>query len=71
MKKHILALAERVSATFLFAFLGIVVISNGHDIKAVEAGAIAGGLSVAKYAYTAIGAYLSAPPGGPPPAPTT
>lgn len=65
LKKHLLALAERVSATFLFAFLGVVVVSNGHDIKAIEAGAIAGGLSVAKYAYTAIGAYLAtseAPP---------
>ena len=54
-KKKLLDFVERVGATFLNAFLGVVVASHftGHlsDLNALEAAAVAGGLAAAKFAY--------------------
>lgn len=67
MTKYIISLTERVSATFLFTFLGIISVSSLTDIKALEAAAVAGGLSVAKYLYTVTGAYLASTSAAPSP----
>lgn len=59
MKKHLVAFTERVSSTFLFAALGIVLAAgSGIDALVLKAAAIAGALSVAKYLYTVAGSYL-------------
>lgn len=60
MKKHIISLTERVSATFLFSFIGFVLATgtNNLDATALKAAAIAGGLSVAKYVYAVTAQYL-------------
>lgn len=61
MKKHIIAFTERVTATFLFTFIGVVVATPLPDTTALKVALIAGGLSVAKYVYTLAGAYLATP----------
>jgi len=60
LKNHIISLAERVSATFLFSFIGVVLAfgTNNIDTQALKAAAIAGGLSVAKYIYAVTASYL-------------
>lgn len=60
MKKNLIEFSERVSATFLYAFVGVVIAAGGFDLLALKAGAIAGGLSVSKYIYTLTGKYLAA-----------
>lgn len=57
--QHALAFAERVSATFAFAFIGVALATGVSDTAALKAAAIAGALSVGKYLYTVTGAYLN------------
>lgn len=59
MKKHLLAIAERSTASFLYAFLGIILaFGTNTDKKALYAALVAGGLSVSKYLYSLTSAYL-------------
>lgn len=56
-KAHTLDLLERASATFLAGFLGVVLATSAKDTTALKAGAVAGAVSVAKWAYIRLNAY--------------
>jgi hypothetical protein len=57
-KLKVLDFVERVSATFGAAFLGLALVTGVSTPKDLEAAAIAGGMSAAKFAYVELNAYL-------------
>lgn len=60
-KKSLIDVAERASMTFVQAFFAIIIARQTIDSLALKAGAIAGGLSVAKgFAATKVGSKDSA-----------
>ena len=57
-KIKVLDFLERVSATFAAAFLGLALATGVSTTKDLEAAAIAGAVSAAKFAYVELNAYL-------------
>lgn len=49
---------ERVSATFVQAFLAIALVTGLSDRKSLEAAAIAGAIAAGKFIYVEANAYL-------------
>lgn len=51
--------AERVSATFIQAFLAFSLVTPLSDKKSLEAAGIAGALAAGKYVYVQVNGYLA------------
>ena len=50
---------ERVSATFVQAFLAFALVTPLSDKKSLEAAGVAGALAAGKYVYVHLNAYLA------------
>jgi hypothetical protein len=53
---------ERVSATFIQAFLGLALVTGLSDPKMLEAAGAAGAIAAGKYVYVEANAYLRTKP---------
>lgn len=62
MKRKVIDVADRTVATFVQAFVAIILASNVTDLTAVKAAGIAGGLAVLKYLAVVANNYLAAHP---------
>lgn len=60
-RKKVLDFAERTTATFAQAFLGVALVTGISGWTAVEAAAVAGGIAAAKYAYVQVNQFLNKP----------
>lgn len=58
-KKAIVDFADRVSATFVQAFLAIALVTGVGDKKSLEAAGVAGALAVGKFVYAKAQAYTA------------
>ena len=57
-KKQAVDFAERVSATFVQAFLAVALVTGLSDRKSLEAAGVAGALAAGKFVYAKVNAYL-------------
>jgi len=60
-KKQAVDFAERVSATFIQAFLAVALVTGVSDKKGLEAAGVAGALAAGKFLYAKVSEYTSSP----------
>lgn len=65
-KKQTVDFVERVSATFIQAFLAVALVTGVSDKKSLEAAGIAGALAAGKFIYAKAQAYTSIRQSDPP-----
>lgn len=65
-KKQTVDFVERVSATFVQAFLAVALVTGVNDKKSLEAAGVAGALAAGKFIYSKAQAYTSVKQADPP-----
>ncbi len=58
-KHAVVDFAERVSATFIQAFLAVALVSGVSDLEAAKVAGAAGALAVGKFVYAKVNKYLA------------